>query len=78
MKETDHLRGPLILCIDDDAASLQLRTEILNRHGYAVVAASVPGDGLNAFLTKDVALVMADSLLRGSSGINGRQLTERQ
>src|SRR5579884_1231711 len=70
MAQVGNLARPLILCIDDDADGLLLRKEILERQGYSVIAVTGASEGLTAFLTKDVALVIADSLLRGVSGIS--------
>lgn len=66
---TSPTHRPLILCIDDDAASLPLRKEILEQNGFEVLTATSAADGMKLFLVKQVALVIADHLLRGTSGL---------
>lgn len=50
----------VILCVDDDAADLTLRTAILHASGYDVLTASNGPDGLAILRTTRVDAVMLD------------------
>jgi CheY-like chemotaxis protein len=61
-------RKPLILCVEDDEAQRQLRADILEADGYSVVTVAGAADALRVFRTRPVCLVLADHMLKGSSG----------
>ena len=58
----------LILCVDDNQTGLLLLNEVLVRSGFAVLMASTPEESLEMLREAPVSLVIADHMLRGSSG----------
>jgi len=58
-----------ILVIDDDQSILQLVSDILNRHGYAPIAAADGNAGLELFKKEKPPLVLTDIQMPGMSGI---------
>lgn len=58
----------LILCVDDQTASLHLIRDILVRNGFAVLLASTAEQALEMLREAPVSLVIADHLLRGITG----------
>jgi CheY-like chemotaxis protein len=50
----------LLLCVDDRAASLEIRKLILEREGYEVLTASDGSSGLELFASHAVDLVVLD------------------
>ena len=50
----------LLLCVDDRAASLEVRRLILEREGYEVLTASDGAAGLELFAARSVDLVVLD------------------
>lgn len=58
----------LILCVDDNEPGLLLLNEILVRSGFAVLRASTAEESLEMLREAPVSLVIADHMLRGSSG----------
>ena len=52
--------GKLLLCVDDRAASLEIRKLILEREGYEVLTASDGSSGLELFASHAVDLVVLD------------------
>lgn len=50
----------LLLCVDDRAASLEVRRLILEREGYEVLTASDGSAGLELFAARSVDLVVLD------------------
>lgn len=61
---------PLILCVEDDDTSLQLRKAVLERSGYAVIAATAIDEALQSLREAPVCLVLSDHMLRGATGID--------
>ena len=59
----------LILCVDDNQTGLRLVNDILVRNGYAVLQASTAEDSLEMFREAPVSLVVADHMLRGTTGL---------
>jgi DNA-binding NtrC family response regulator len=61
-----------ILVVDDDAASARITRRILERDGYGVLTASGPEEALDLLREHgdDVALVVTDVVMPGSSGID--------
>lgn len=57
-----------ILCIDDDARSLMIRGQILERHGYRVLSAPSGAEGLRLFSTEPIDAVVLDHFMPGMSG----------
>ena len=60
---------PTILCIDDDAANLDVRRELLQRAGYGVLTATSGADALETFRSEAVDAVLLDYWLPGTNGI---------
>lgn len=58
----------LILCLDDNPAGLRLMNDILVRNGYAVLLAPTVEESLEMFREAPVSLVIADHMLRGTTG----------
>jgi CheY-like chemotaxis protein len=58
----------LILCVDDNQLGLLLLNEVLVRSGFAVLMASTAEESLEMLRDAPVSLVIADHMLRGSSG----------
>ena len=59
----------LILCVDDNQTGLRLLNDILVRSGYAVLLASTAEESLEMLREAPVSLVVADHLLRGTTGV---------
>jgi CheY-like chemotaxis protein len=58
----------LILCIDDAEVALRVRKLLLTSAGYRVLTAASGEEGLAAFKSNPVELVIADHFLSGKSG----------
>lgn len=58
----------LILCVDDNQTTLDLLNEILVGEGFAVLLASTAEQAVEILRETPVSLVIADHLLRGSTG----------
>ena len=58
----------LILCVDDNQPGLLLLNDVLVRSGFAVLMASTAEESLEMLREAPVSLVIADHMLRGSSG----------
>ena len=59
---------PLVLCIEDNEAQLQLRKQILENDGFLVVSASNAIQAIEIVRETPVSLVLSDHMLRGASG----------
>jgi CheY-like chemotaxis protein len=59
---------PLVLCIDDAAVTLRVRTLLLSSAGYRVLTAASGEEGLEVFKKTAVDLVIADHFLSDKSG----------
>jgi CheY-like chemotaxis protein len=59
----------LILCVDDDRSSLELRKALLETNGFAVMATTSASQALKLFRANPVNLVVADHLLSNSTGV---------
>ncbi|MGZ4824801.1 MAG: response regulator [Terriglobales bacterium] len=57
-----------ILCIDDYAPGLEVRTALLEKWGYSVSTAGSAEDGLTAIRQGDVDLIILDYCLPGMNG----------
>ena len=57
-----------ILCLEDNAAYLQLRKAVLEENGYAVLTATTPMQALDILRKYRVALVISDHILGGMKG----------
>ncbi len=62
--------APTILCVDDDSTGLRFRQLILEAKGYKVLLATSAEQGLEAFQSHPVDLVVTDHLLGRSMGTN--------
>lgn len=67
---TDALqrRKPLILCVEDDQASLFLRQRVLEQNGYSVISARTSAEALGFIRRFQVSLVISDHMLGGTTG----------
>jgi CheY-like chemotaxis protein len=59
---------PVILCVDDQAATLALRSQVLSSAGYKVLTASDAAGALELFRRIQVDLVVTDYCLPGLTG----------
>jgi|SRR5581483_22530 len=59
---------PLILCVDDEPNSLELRKLVLQRAGYEVITASCAAEALGILDSRMVDLVLSDQLMPGQTG----------
>jgi CheY-like chemotaxis protein len=59
---------PVILCVDDEAAGLALRCQVLSSAGYKVLTASDAAAALELFRCIQVDLVVTDYCLPGLTG----------
>lgn len=70
-----------ILCIDDEELGLQIRKAVLERAGYMVLTAPSGPEGLNAFSSGGVDLVLLDYFMPvmdgGAVAVAMRQLHPR-
>jgi len=57
-----------ILCVDDEAIPLTLRMRVLEKFGYAVIAARSGAEALQILDAQRVDLVLTDLLMPGLSG----------
>jgi CheY-like chemotaxis protein len=58
----------LLLCVDDRAASLEVRRLILEREGYEVLTANDGSAGLELFAARSVDLVVLDYHMPAPNG----------
>jgi len=63
-----------ILCVDDDAAGLMVRTMLLERFGYEVIPVETGEKALGILATEDIDLAIVDYCL---GSMTGTQLAER-
>jgi len=59
---------PLILCIDDNKAQLQLRRQILENDGFLVLNATNATEAIHILRETPVSLILSDHMLRGTTG----------
>ena len=59
---------PFILCVDDEELGLQIRRAVLERAGYSVRTALNGHEGLDAFSSDPVDLVVLDYSMPGMHG----------
>jgi len=57
-----------ILCLDDEAPALQLRSMVLQSAGYRVLPATQVEEAMKLFQENQVDLVISDHLLQGATG----------
>lgn len=67
----------LLLCVDDRAASLEIRRLILEREGYAVLTAGDGLAGLELFAARPVDLVVLDYHMPEPNGAQVAQKMRR-
>ena len=60
---------PLILCLEDDQSYLYLRKAVLEKAGYDVIGVSTASEALETLREAPVCLVLADHMLRGTTGV---------
>jgi CheY-like chemotaxis protein len=60
---------PIILCVEDNAAYLQLRKTLLEKEGYLVLSATTGSRALAVMQRVPVSLVLSDHMLRGTTGV---------
>ena len=61
-------REPVILCVDDEALPLTLRTLVLQKNGFQVKTAMSAADAMQVLESNDVDLVLTDQLMPGGTG----------
>ncbi|SRR5579884_238018 len=61
--------APLILVVDDDAATREMLQDVLETEGYRVDGVDNPADALRRILSDSVALVLLDMRLAGEDGL---------
>ncbi len=61
--------NPVILCVDDNATHLSLRQKVLEQNGYLVIGVTAADEALRALRERPVCAVIADHLLRGTTGV---------
>ena len=60
---------PLILCLEDDESYLRLRKAVLEKQGYNVIGVHAAQDALSTLGEAPVSMVLADHMLRGTTGV---------
>ena len=63
-----------ILCIDDEAVPLEVRSELLKKAGYHVIVAGSGKDGIRLFASEKIDLVVLDYWM---DRINGLDVAEK-
>jgi CheY-like chemotaxis protein len=58
----------VILCVDDEALPLTLRTLVLQKNGYQVKTAMSAADAMQVLHSNSVDLVLTDQLMPGGTG----------
>jgi CheY-like chemotaxis protein len=58
----------VILCVDDEALPLTLRTLVLQKQGYQVKAALSAADAMQVLGSSHIDLVLTDHLMPGGTG----------
>ena len=66
--DTDRLRKPTILCVDDNETALYVRKLVLESAGYSVLAASDSATAMELFSSSAVDLVVSDHFLQNTTG----------
>ena len=61
--------GTRILIVEDNALNLELATEVLGAHGYAVLQARTAEEGLRLARSDRPALILLDVRLPGMDGL---------
>ena len=59
---------PLILCLEDNEFYLRLRKAVLEQEGYGVIGVTTAKDALATLREAHVCMVLADHMLRGTTG----------
>jgi len=59
---------PLILCLENNEFYLRLRKAVLEQDGYSVIGVSTAKDALATLRDAPVCMVLADHMLRGTTG----------
>jgi CheY-like chemotaxis protein len=63
------LAKPLILCIEDEGVALAIRKKVLEQDGYNVIGVTGAADALTTLRESPVCAIIADHMLRGTTGI---------
>src|SRR5437667_10334486 len=58
-----------ILCVEDNAAYLQLRKALLEKEGYLVLTATTGSRAVAVVRRVPVSVVLSDHVLRGTTGV---------
>ncbi len=67
-----------ILCVDDDAAGLMIRTMLLERFGYEVIPASTGERALGILAAEDIDLAILDYCLGSMTGMDLAERMKKQ
>lgn len=57
-----------LLCVDDETLGLTVRKLVLERHGYDVLTAAEPAEGLTIFHSNTIDAVVLDYYMPGMDG----------
>ena len=76
-KKTATPTGPLVLAVDDDAATLRVIEMLLERNGYAVRTAPTGEQALTAVRESTPAVLILDVNMPGMSGFDVCQVLKR-
>lgn len=57
-----------LLCVDDETLGLTVRKLVLERHGYDVLTAAEPSEGLTIFHSNAIDAVVLDYFMPGMDG----------
>ena len=63
------LARPLILCVEDEVVALAIRKKVLEQDGYNVIGVTGAADALTTLRESPVCAIIADHMLRGTTGI---------
>jgi len=76
-KKSANVKGPLILVVDDDAATLRIIELLLERNGYSVRTANTGENALTLIREMVPAAMILDVNMPGMSGFDVCQIIKR-
>jgi len=62
------INNEVILCVDDEETSLQLRKPVLEKAGYEVMIAASAGQAMQVLSSRKIDLLLTDYLMPGQTG----------
>ena len=69
MRQARLVAKPLILCVDDDSAQLQLRKAVLEQNGFNILCVTNAAEAVKVFRETPVCCTIADHMLQGETGL---------